>query len=123
MKNKLKMMLLQFVIGCLPLVGSYSKEHGVLDRNELSDLMNELKLLRSEVAENRKRIILQENELKAVKLELEETKRHCNCEPNSSNVMSSSEVNEDISIDEKSFIRQNVHVRMSEYLIVHQNKT
>lgn len=123
MKNKLKIMLLQFVIGCLLLVGSYSQEHVVLDRNELSDVMNELKLLRSEVAENRKRIILQENELKAVKLELEETKRHCNCEPNSSNVMSSSEVNEDISIDEKSIIRQNEHARMSEYLIVHQNKT
>ena len=105
------------------MVGSYSKEHVVLDRNELSDVMNELKLLRSEVAENRKRIILQENELKAVKLELMETKRHCNCEPNSSNVMSSSEVNEDISIDEKSIIRQNEHARMSEYLIVHQNKT
>ena len=123
MKNKLKIMRLQFVIGCLLLVGSYSQEHVVLDRNELSDVMNELKLLRSEVAENRKRIILQENELKAVKLELEETKRHCNCEPNSSNVMSSSEVNEDISIDEKSIIRQNEHARMSEYLIVHQNKT
>ena len=123
MKNKLKMMLLQFVIGCLLLVGSYSQEHVVLDRNELSDVMNELKLLRSEVAENRKRIILQENELKAVKLELMETKRHCNCEPNSSNVMSSSEVNKDISIDEKNTIRQNEHARMSEYLIVHQNKT
>ena len=113
------MMLLQFVIGCFLLVGSCSQEHVVLDRNELSDVLNELKSLRSEVAENRKRIILQENELRAVKLELEETKRHCNCEPNSSNVMSSSEVNEDISIDEKSIIRQNEHAKMSEYLIVH----
>ena len=118
MNNKSKMMRLQIVIGFLLLVGSYSQEHVVLDRNELSDVMNELKLLRSEVAENRKLIVLQENELKAVKLELEETKRHCNCEPNSANEMSSSAVNEDISKDENSIIQRNEHARMSEYFIV-----
>lgn len=83
-----------FLVGLLLCVGSFAKEQSILDHNQLNDVMNELKLLRKEVEENK-------NELKAVKLELEETKRHrtCQCEPNSTHEKSKSERNEVLSED------------------------
>lgn len=49
--------------------------------------MNELKLLRKEVEENR-------HELKAVKMELEESKRHRTCQCDPAGTKSESEINE-----------------------------
>lgn len=81
--------MLWFVVSFLFCASSFAKEHSILDQNQLNEVMNELKLLRKEVEENR-------HELKAVKLELEESKRHrtCQCDPNSAGTKSESEINE-----------------------------
>lgn len=71
------MIPVQLVIGLLFCGGSYAQNQLILEYNQLNDVLDELKLLRKEVKENRKYILKQESELKEIRLELEETKRHC----------------------------------------------
>ena len=101
-----------FLVGFLLCVCSFAKEQSILDHNQLNDVMNELKLLRKEVEENK-------NELKAVKLELEETKRHqtCQCEPNSAFAKSKSYRNEVLSQETNGINRSGAKSMISEFFL------
>ena len=79
--------------------------NSIIDQNELRHVMDELKLLRKEVEQNRKHILKQDGELKAVKLELEGVKKHCRCEPNTPEEKSESKMTE-VSSGDKIGIRQ-----------------
>ena len=82
-------------------VGLFAKEYSISNLDPMSDVIDELKSLRQEVEENRKRILNQENELKTVKQELEETKRQCQCGPSPVIEKSETEKNEIYSKTEK----------------------
>ena len=79
------MIPLQLLIAFLFCVSSFA--NSILDDHELRHVMNELKSLRKEVEQNRKHILKQDGELKAVKLELE----NCGCGPNTPEEKSESE--------------------------------
>ena len=89
-----EMLPLWFVIGFLFFVGSCAQDNSNLDQNQWSDIIDELKILRMEVELNRKRIVQQEDELKAVKIEMEKTKKYCHSEPNPTEEKSKSEEGE-----------------------------
>ena len=76
-----EMLPLWCFIAFLFFVGSCAQDNSNLDQNQWSDIIDELKILRKEVELNRKRIVQQEGELMAVKIELEKTKRYCHSEP------------------------------------------
>lgn len=75
------MWLRYLAFGAIVCVCSCTEEHANLATNqdENIDILEELSLLRKMVVENRILITKQETELKAVKRELEETKRNCHC--------------------------------------------
>lgn len=74
------MWLFYLAFGAIVSVCSCTEEHAnlVANQNENSNILEELRLLRKMVVENRMLITKQETELKTVKRELEETKRNCN---------------------------------------------
>ena len=93
----------QFVMAFLFCVSSSA--NSIFDHNDLRHVVDELKLLRKEVEQNRKHILKQDGELKAIKLELEDVKKHCRCEPNTSEEKSESKMTE-VSSGDKIRIRQ-----------------
>lgn len=75
--------------------------------------MDELKSLHKKV----EHILKQEGELKAVKLELEEIKKHCRCGPNTSEEKPESETNE-VSLENKTdIIQSGGQSKTSKYLL------
>lgn len=115
-----EMLHLWLVIGFLQCGGSYAKESSNLDQNQWIDIMNELKALRKEVEENRKRINYQKSELKAVKLELEGTKRYCHSGPVPMKEKSKSEEVEVFSRVKNSIIRSREQSKISKSSFTYQ---
>lgn len=83
MQRNYNMRLLHLAFGAILCVCSCTTEHinnvATQMQNENIDILEELRLLRKMVVENRMLITKQETELKAIKSELEETKRNCHC--------------------------------------------
>lgn len=75
------MWLLYLAFGAIACVCSCTEEHAnfASTQDENSDILEELRLLRKMVVENRMLITKQETELNTVKRELKETKRNCHC--------------------------------------------
>lgn len=75
------MLLHYLAFGAIVCVSSCTEEHANLAANQDENIaiLEELRLLRKMVVENRILITKQETELKTVKRELEETKRNCHC--------------------------------------------
>lgn len=80
-QRTLNMWLCYLAFGAIVCVCSCAEEHAnpASNQDENIDILEELRLLRKMVVENRILITKQETELKAVKCELEETKRNCHC--------------------------------------------
>ena len=110
------MIPLQLVVPFLFCVSSFA--NSIIDQNELRHVMDELKLLRKEVEQNRKQILTQDGELKAVKLELEEVKKHCRCEPNPSEKKSETEMNEVSSVNKTGISLSGGQSKISKYLLI-----
>lgn len=81
MQRTFNMWLRYLAFGAIVCVCSCTEEPANLAANEDEniDILEELRLLRKMVVENRILITKQETELKTVKRELEETKRNCHC--------------------------------------------
>ena len=77
------MVPIQYRVCFLICVGLLATGNSIPDQTQLSNVIDELKSLRKVVEENRKLIIKQEKELKAIKRELEESRSHCRGNPNS----------------------------------------
>ena len=109
------MIPLQLVMAFLFCVSSFA--NSIIDQNELRHVMDELKLLRKEVEQNRKHILKQDGELKAVKLELEEVKKHCRCGSNPSEEKSEPEMNEVSSVNKTAISLSGGQTKISKYLL------
>ena len=77
------MVPIQYRVCFLICVGSLATGNSISDQMQISNVIDELKSLRKVVEENRKFILKEEKELKAVKHELEETRSQCRGNPNS----------------------------------------
>ena len=108
------MIPLQLVVPFLFCVSSFA--NSIIDHNELRHVMDQLKLLRKEVEQNRKHILKQDGELKAVKLELEDVKNYCLCGSNPSEEKSESEMNEVSSVNKTGLSLSGGQSKISKYL-------
>ena len=115
------MVPIQYRVCFLICVGSFATGNSISDQMKVSNVIDELKSLRKVVEGNRKLIVQQEKELKAVKRELEETRSHCRGKPNSVEQKLESGIQEVLSKDtinimrigEQSKINKSFNIRFS----------